>query len=136
MTFPTGVTTQTIAVTIVGDRTFEPNEDFLVELFGPSPDVTIAVFQARGTIVNDDSQPTIAISDPSVTEGDAGNILGFTVSLSNPSSQPITVSYQTAPGTATSGVDYTDTTSGTSCSAPVKPSVRSPSPSSAMSCRS
>ena len=47
-----------------------------------------------------------------MTEGDGGTVLGFTVSLSNPSSQPITVAYQTAPGTATSGVDFS-ATSGT-----------------------
>jgi hypothetical protein len=42
-----------------------------------------------------------------LAEGNAGtSSAGFTVSLSNPSSQTITVQYQTANGTATAGSDY------------------------------
>ena len=60
-----------------------------------------------GTITNDDTQPTISINDVSVTEGNAGTTsAGFTVSLSNASSQTITVNYATADNTATAGSDY------------------------------
>jgi len=51
---------------------------------------------------------TIAISDPSVTEGNAGTVnAAFSVTLSAPSSQTVTVQYKTAPGTAKAGTDYT-----------------------------
>ena len=50
---------------------------------------------------------SIFIGDSSVTEGDSGTTtLSFPVTLSNSSSQEVSVSFATAPGTATSGVDY------------------------------
>ena len=57
----------------------------------------------------------ITVNDISVDES-AGTAT-FTVSLSQPSSQTVTVQYATAPGTATAGTDYT-TTSGTLTFAP------------------
>ena len=57
---------------------------------------TIADNQGKGTIQNDDAQPTISINDVTADEGNAGvTAFGFTVSLSNPSSETITVSRQT-----------------------------------------
>jgi hypothetical protein len=55
-----------------------------------------------GTILNDDTAPTITISDVSAAEGNAGTTpFTFTVTLSNASDQPVTVDYQTNDGTAT-----------------------------------
>ena len=51
------------------------------------------------------AQPTLSINDVTVSE-DAGGA-NFTVTLSNPSSFPVTVNYSTADGTATAGSDYT-----------------------------
>ena len=52
-------------------------------------------------------QPTISINDASVNEGDSGTTnAAFTVSLSNASSQTITVNYATADNTAIAGSDY------------------------------
>src|SRR5262249_13408368 len=64
-------------------------------------------------ILNDDRQPTISVNDVVNTEGASGttNYL-FTVTLSNTSSQTITVAYATADGTAAAGSDYI-ATSGT-----------------------
>src|SRR5436309_15529765 len=63
---------------------------------------TISDNQGAGTIVNDDGQPTISISDVSQNEGNVGpTLFTFTVSLSSASSQTITVNYATADGTAT-----------------------------------
>jgi Big-like domain-containing protein/Calx-beta domain-containing protein len=57
--------------------------------------------------------PSLSINDVSVTEGNSGTVNAtFTVTLSPASSQNVTVNYATAPGTATSGVDFT-ATSGT-----------------------
>jgi Calx-beta domain/FG-GAP-like repeat len=52
--------------------------------------------------------PSITINDaPAVTEGNAGTVnASFTVSLSAQSSQPVTVVYATADGSATAGSDY------------------------------
>jgi len=109
LTFTPGQLTQSIAVTVNGETMFEPNETFNVNLSGAT-NATIADNQGVGTITNDDSQPTISINDVSQDEGNAGTTSAvFTVSLSNPSNQTITVSYATANSTATAGIDYVAT---------------------------
>lgn len=51
--------------------------------------------------------PEVSIADASVTEGNAGSSnLAFVVSLSEPSSTPVTLGYATADGTAQAGSDY------------------------------
>src|SRR5437016_2436530 len=101
VTFLPGVTSQPVAVTVNGDTKFEPNETFFVNLSNPV-NATISDNQGAGTIVNDDGQPTISISDVSQNEGNAGpTVFTFTVSLSSASFQTITVNYATADGTAT-----------------------------------
>ncbi|MCU1266791.1 MAG: glucose/sorbosone dehydrogenase [Acidobacteria bacterium] len=106
VTFAPGETSKPASVTINGDTTFEPDETFNVNLSNAT-NATIGDGQAIGTIINDDAQPTISIDDVAVTEGNVGNTTAtFTVSLSNTSSQTITVKYTTAGNTATSGTDF------------------------------
>ena len=50
---------------------------------------------------------TISISSGVIVEGDSNNQLVFTVSLSEPLTQDITLNYSTLNGSATSGADYT-----------------------------
>jgi len=51
--------------------------------------------------------PSLKIGDATVMEGNTGTALAvFTVTLSAPSAQPVTVQYATATGTATAGSDY------------------------------
>jgi hypothetical protein len=51
--------------------------------------------------------PTLRIADVTVTEGNTGTRTAtFTVTLSVPSAQPVTVPYATADGTASAGSDY------------------------------
>ena len=105
-TIAPGLHSTTVIVIVNGDTAFEPNETFTVNLSAPV-NATIADNQATGTINNDDAQPVIAINDLSVIEGNAGTSTAtFTVSLSNASSQTITVNYATADNTATAGDDY------------------------------
>jgi hypothetical protein len=57
--------------------------------------------------------PSLRIIGATVTEGNAGTVpAAFTVTLSAPSAQPVTVQYVTADGSATAGSDY-QTASGT-----------------------
>src|SRR2546426_318453 len=107
VTFAPGSTNQTVTVLVNGDTKFEPTESFFVNLDTPV-NATIADSQGVGTIVNDDTQPTIAINDVSHNEGNSGTTsYDFTVSLSNPSSATITVHYATADNTATvADADY------------------------------
>ena len=71
---------------------------------------TIADSQGIGTIIDDDG-PSIAISDVTVNpEGTGGtSSASFTVSLSAPSPQAVSVDADTAPGTATSPADFAAT---------------------------
>ncbi|HSS19128.1 MAG TPA: Calx-beta domain-containing protein [Pyrinomonadaceae bacterium] len=106
VTFNPGQTSKPVSITVNGDTTFETDESFFVNLTSPT-NATISDGQGSGTITNDDTQPTISINDITVSEGNAGaTSAGFTVSLSNASSQMITVNYATANGTAIAGSDY------------------------------
>ncbi len=112
LTFAIGETSKTISVPILGDTTDEPNETFELDLSAPV-NATLADAQATGTITDDDPLPTVSIAGTTVTEGDSGTVNAtLTVTLSNPSSQSVTVAFGTQNGTATAPGDYT-TTSGT-----------------------
>jgi uncharacterized repeat protein (TIGR03806 family) len=107
VSFPAGVTTQTVNVPINGDTVTEPDESFTIALGNASANATIARLSATGTIVNDDGQPSISIANASAPEGNSGGtILSFTATLSNPSTQPVSAAWATADGTATAGSDY------------------------------
>ena len=108
LTFQPGETSQTIMVSVKGDTTFEPNETFYVNLSNASCNATIADSQGIATIVGDDNQPSMAITDVTKVEGLSGTTaFTFTVSLSNSSYQTVTVNYRTADGTAKAPGDYT-----------------------------
>jgi len=106
LTFAPGTVTQPISVTVIGDTLVEGDETVLVNL-SKQTNSTIADKQGVGTIVDDELQTTISISDTTVPEGNAGPVdATFIVTLSAPSSQPVTVDYHTTDGTATAGSDY------------------------------
>ena len=58
-----------------------------------------------GTAVSGVAQPELAVDDAQVTEA-AGATLQFAVRLSGTATQPVTVAWATADGTATAGADY------------------------------
>jgi Calx-beta domain-containing protein len=101
-----------VAVPVIGDPINESNETFNVNLSNASGG-TIGDALGVGTITNDDAQPTISINDVAVTEGTSGTTVAvFTVTLSAPSGQTVTVGYAIADGTAVAPGDYA-TASGT-----------------------
>lgn len=107
LTFPASTLAsqvQSVSVQVRGDLKVEKDEWFKVELSGATnADITTA--WGIGMIINDD--PTLSISDVTVTEGDTSPVLArFTVRLSAPSDIPVTVNYQTRDDTATAGDDY------------------------------
>jgi len=115
VTFPTGSTTQTIAVPILGDTTVEASETFTLNLTNPV-NATIAGATGVGTITNNNVAPVVSsavsINDVTMLEGNSGftNML-FTVSLSKADSlRVVTVDYATSDGSATAGSDYTAVT--------------------------
>lgn len=107
LTFAPGQTTQTISVPVIGDRLYEPDETFFINLSDIN-NATIADAFGVGTILDNDEVPSLVISDRSITEDDDSTTNAvFTVNLSTASTQTVTVNYGTANGTATDGSDYT-----------------------------
>lgn len=108
ITFAAGETQKTVSVTINGDNVAELDETLAVRLSAPTG-ATLADGAAAGTILTDDViVPRIAIADASLKEGVSGTRnLSFTVTLSEATSGPVTVTYATADGTAKAGEDYT-----------------------------
>jgi hypothetical protein len=100
LTFAPGETTRTITVPVIGDRLGEPNETFVVNLSSPT-NATIADGQGVGTVVDD--EPRISVGDMAKAEGKKNQKtqFTFTVTLSAAYDQPVTVSFRTADGTAT-----------------------------------
>jgi subtilisin family serine protease/subtilisin-like proprotein convertase family protein len=106
LSFSGGTTTRTIQVPILGDLVDEIDERFFVNLSNPVG-ATLSDDQGIGLILDDDG-PSISINDVAVLEGNSGTTNAvFTVRLSAPSPQNVSVAYATADGTATAGSDYT-----------------------------
>ena len=105
VSFPSGQTTETITVHVIGDTDVEDDEALTVNLSNAN-NATITDPSAIVTIRNDDV-PSISIGDASRTEGNSGTTaVTVTVSLSSPSPKSVSVHLDTADGTATAGKDY------------------------------
>ncbi|MBD2141966.1 endo-1,3-1,4-beta-glycanase ExsH [Anabaena sp. FACHB-1250] len=106
-TFGVNSNTTTVNVTPTDDNIFEGNEDVILTL-NPGTGYSLGTDQsATVTITDDDPQPQISISDVTLMEGDSGTTtFNFAVTLSNPSSQTITVDYQTSDVDTVAGTDY------------------------------
>jgi Mg-chelatase subunit ChlD len=124
LTFAPGETSKTIVVPILNDSpaVYEGPETFTVNLASPT-NAVIGDPQGLGTIKDDgtgpggtdDDRPGLAIND--ITVNEAAGTATFTVTLTGASTQPVTVGFATADGTALAGTDYT-ATSGTLTFAP------------------
>jgi hypothetical protein len=100
-------TSQTITVAVNGDTLFEGAETFTVTLSAPT-NASLGDAAGSGTIVDDDNPPpSMSIADTTIIEGDSGMASAvFSVTLSLPGEQPITVAYATSPGSAVAPADY------------------------------
>ena len=103
LTIPAGEPGGTVSVVVVADGVHEAEETFHVNLSGAMY-ATLDDAMAVGTITDDDAAPTLAISDASAAESDGS--IHFTVSLTGATALPASVSWATAPGSATAGSDY------------------------------
>jgi hypothetical protein len=107
LTFAPGETSKTVSVILQGDPLHERDETFSLVL----SEATGAVIRdgtGSGTILNDDPAPVVSVVGGSIAEGNSGTRQSlFTVSLSAPSTLPVSVDFSTADGTAVAGIDYT-----------------------------
>jgi Calx-beta domain len=107
VTFNPGQTSKQIDVATSDDAVDEAGETFTVTLESSPLNATLGSSTGSGAITDNDG-PAISIANVTVDEG-AGNA-DFTVSLSAPSPEAISVRYTTANGTAVAGSDYTAVT--------------------------
>ena len=103
-TFTAGETTKSISIGILEDPDDEPDERFSVDLSLVSGDGQIGDGQGFATITDNDGMPVVDIDDPSANE--SASTLEFTVTLTEPRGDNVTMNYTTAGGTATEGDDY------------------------------
>ncbi len=105
VTFAANSSTATVTVDPTADTTVEPDETVALTLAtgtGYTVGTTTAV---TGTILNDDTSVTLAVSPSSVTEDGTANLV-YTFTRSGVTTNALTVNY-TIGGTATNGTDYT-----------------------------
>jgi CSLREA domain-containing protein len=107
LTFNPGETTKPVTVLVNGDLSVEPDEQFFVDLSSET-NATIADNRGVGTIINDDTDVTVAVSTSSAAEDGATNLV-YTFTRNPLTSGPITVNFSVG-GTATlADNDYTQT---------------------------
>ncbi|HOX03901.1 MAG TPA: Calx-beta domain-containing protein [Candidatus Paceibacterota bacterium] len=107
LTFPPGVTNQSITVAVHGDLLSEDTEMFNVQLSNPT-NALLGAAVGTGAIADDnDPFPLFSLDAASAFEGDAGtSLMVFTGRLSTGSGRTVTVRFATGNGAATPGVDF------------------------------
>ncbi|MET0553761.1 MAG: Calx-beta domain-containing protein, partial [Vicinamibacteria bacterium] len=106
---PGGPVVQPVAVAVAGDLAHELAETVWLQLTGG----TVAVLDGRGDgVIEDDDGPRVEAEGGSALEGDTGSTpVTATVRLrtkdAGPTALPFAVQWQTEPGTATAGADFT-----------------------------
>ena len=106
LTIPTGQASGTITVSIVSDTVAESNDNFQIDLTNPT-NALVDDGQGIGTIMNDDAGPNLSINDVTIAEGNEGGAYAiFTITLSAPSTQTVSVNVIPYNGSAVSPADY------------------------------
>ncbi len=100
-----GANSTTVTVSVNGDTTLEPDENFTVSISNVSNGRVGATPTATGTIQNDD---TASVSIADASEGENTGPMVFTATLNNAVQGGTSVNYSFTPGTASGGgVDFT-----------------------------
>lgn len=110
---PMGQTSVTIPITVIDDSLVEPNETVSLTLNANSNYILGSSTTGTVTIADNDQLPTVSIalidnSAAETTSGQTPNAGQFTLTRTGSTSTALTINY-TLSGTATNGVDYTQT---------------------------
>ncbi len=101
-----GDLTTTVAIAVCGETLEESDESFYLNLLNPTGAALLDP-QGKGTIVDDDTPPTLSVANVTVTEPPSGSVMAsFRVSLNHTWDQQVQFGYATTPGTADPGLDY------------------------------
>lgn len=107
--FPPGITNQSVSVPLIDDLDYEPTETFTLNLSNPT-NALLGVWQATGSILNDDPRPTLVAP---AAAGFEGNIYATNIPvnlyLTAASYEQVRVDFFTSDGTALAGSDYVAT---------------------------
>ena len=116
VTFNPGETVKTVAVPIIDDTITEDEERVKLNLTNVTGNATITDSQGVARIADNDTAITVTVNDVSINEGNPGKgknagtkttNFNFSINLSDPASETVTVQYETANGSALAGSDYT-----------------------------
>ncbi|MFM6603642.1 MAG: beta strand repeat-containing protein, partial [Microcystis panniformis] len=105
LTFAAGSSTAIVTVDPTADTTFEYDETVVLTLTHGEDYSPSATSSATGTIANDETQVTLAVSPTSITEDGTPNLI-YTFTRTGVTTNALTVNY-TVGGTATISTDYT-----------------------------
>ena len=105
LTFNPGETSKQVTISILGDFTVEPNEDFLLNLTGAS-NATITDSQGVGTLNNDDSPGTVQFTASNFVVNEGNGTATITITRTGGISQGVSVRFVTVDGSAVNGEDY------------------------------
>ncbi len=106
LTFLPAETSKPVTVLVNGDTTVEPDEVFAVNLAN-AMNATIADSSGQGTITNDDTDVSVAVSPSSVAEDGAPNLV-YTFTRTGVTAGALTINFSVG-GSAAFGTDYTQT---------------------------
>ncbi|TRU41306.1 MAG: hemolysin, partial [Microcystis aeruginosa Ma_MB_F_20061100_S20] len=104
VTFAANSATATVTVDPTPDTIVEPDETVILTLASGTGYTVGTPNAATGTITNDDTSVTLAVSPSSVTEDGTTNLV-YTFTRAGVTTNSLTVNY-TVGGTATNGTDY------------------------------
>ncbi len=114
VTFSPGQTQKWVTVTVLNDGVQEPSETFTLELSDLTGPAELGDGVGEATIEDDDAV-VVSVSDAEITEGTPSegklrtviaDSMTFTINLSGPSSEAVTVTYTTVDGTARDTKDF------------------------------
>ncbi|MGR9051025.1 MAG: Calx-beta domain-containing protein [Gammaproteobacteria bacterium] len=102
---------KSFVVPIIDDKIVESPETFSVNLSSPSPANSVELGQSTAsvTIVSDDSSGTVDLESASFTINEKEASVTITAIRSGGADGAVSVDFNTVPGTATAGQDYTET---------------------------
>jgi hypothetical protein len=107
VSFGAGVTTMMVTVDPTADNIVEPDETVILTVTSGTGYNVGSPSAATGTITNDDTDVSVAVSPASVMEDGATNLV-YTFTRNGVTSGALTVNFSVG-GTATFGTDYTQT---------------------------